>query len=225
MTASAIVSGSPRLVIFDCDGVLVDSEPIANRIRAEALTEEGWVIDFEDAMRQFKGGKLSEIQREAEERLGRSLGEGWLDRIYAMEFEVYRRELEPIPGVVDALDALDRAGIRYCVASNGPLAKMKVTLGSTGLLDRFNDRLFSANMVERPKPAPDLFLHAARKCGVPPADCIVVEDSPTGAKAAIAAEIPVYGYTADTPASELTAIGVRRTFAAMGDLPALLSIN
>ena len=134
-------------------------------------------------------------------------------------FTAFRAGLRAVDGVPALLDALP---LRYCVASNGPREKMRFTLGHTGLLPRFEGRLFSAQDVERPKPAPDLFLHAARTLGANPARCVVVEDSPTGVAAARAAGMTVYGYAAMTDPAKLQAAGAHRTFGHMNELPALL---
>jgi HAD superfamily hydrolase (TIGR01509 family) len=131
-------------------------------------------------------------------------------------FAAFEAELEPVAGVVEALDAID---LESCVASSGPPEKIRWTLGHTGLLDRFDDRIFSATEVEHGKPAPDLFLHAAARMGWDPAECAVVEDSPAGVEAALAAGMTALGYAGWTPAERLDGA---RVFTDMAELPALL---
>ena len=146
----------PELIIFDCDGVLVDSEPIANRIMAEAVTALGWPLSAADCIARFKGHHLDTVIAAVEARLGRPVPEDWVANLRAATGAAFERELQPVPGVVEALDA----------ASQGPPEKMAVSLGVTGLRARFDCRIFSAYQVERGKPHPDLFLFAAETMGV-----------------------------------------------------------
>ena len=215
----------PALVIFDCDGVLVDSEPIATRIIADALTRAGLAMTGEQALDRYLGGKLTKIKLMVEADLGIDLGDGWIDAVYQRQFDAFRAELTAIPGIVDVLDTLDEAGVPYCVGSNGPLYKMDVSLGVTGLHERLEHRIFSADMVPEPKPAPDLFLHAAASFDIPPIDVAVVEDSPPGVQAGVAAGMRVFGYGRDSGEERLDAAGAHATFTAMADLPALLGLR
>lgn len=215
----------PALVIFDCDGVLVDSEPIATRIIAAALTKAGLAMSGEDALHAYLGGKLTRIKLRVEEDLGIDLEEGWVDAIYQQQFDAFRAELQAIPGIVDVLDALDLAGVPYCVGSNGPLYKMDVSLGVTGLHERLEHRIYSADMVPEPKPAPDLFLHAAASFDIPPSDVAVIEDSPPGVRAGVAAGMRVFGYGRDSGVERLAEAGAHVTFDTMADLPQLLGIR
>ena len=210
------------LVIFDCDGVLVDSEAIANRLVARALTEAGLPMTADDALQEFLGGKLTLIKAGAEQRLGRALPADWVDRVYRQQFEAYRTSLNRICGIGEALDAIDAAGIASCVGSNGPVRKMEVTLGVTGLLPRFADRIFSADDVAAAKPAPDLYLHCARSMGYRPVQCAVVEDSPRGARAGVAAGMTVFGYAAAGERQALREVGCAVVFDDMRALPDLL---
>jgi len=211
------------LIIFDCDGVLVDTEVIGNRLIAEALTEAGLPMSADGALHEFLGGKLTLIKIGAEEKLGRKLPDDWVDKIYEKQFAEYRRGLDKIPGIDAALDAIDAAGVTKCVGSNGPPNKMEVTLGVTGLLPRFEGRIFSADHVGVAKPAPDLYLHCAASLGAAPARCVVVEDSPRGATAGVAAGMTVFGYAGgDAEVDELRAVGCAKVFTSMDDLPALL---
>jgi beta-phosphoglucomutase-like phosphatase (HAD superfamily) len=155
-----------QLVIFDCDGVLVDSEPISNRVLAEALTAEGLPTTLEQALVEYKGLLLSDIVAHAEAKLGRPLPESWVEEYERDRIEGFRRELEPVPGAAEAVERVIAAGLEVCVASQGKLEKTKLTLGLTGLRELFADEsLFSAYAVARGKPHPDLFLHAAKSDG------------------------------------------------------------
>jgi HAD superfamily hydrolase (TIGR01509 family) len=150
--------------------------------------------------------------------LGRPVPEGWLDALEAEVAEAFRRELQAVPGVVDALDQID---IPTCIASGGSHEKMRLTLGLTGLLDRFDGRIYSAREVQSPKPAPDLFLHAAAESGVDPTRCLVVEDSPFGVAAAKAAGMRCFGFAALTGADRL--VDSDAIFSSMAELPGLIT--
>ena len=210
------------LIIFDCDGVLVDSEPIANRLVAKALTEAGLPISADGALDAFLGGKLTLIKQAAEQRLGRSLPADWVDQIYRQQFAAFERDLEKIPGIEAVLDAIDAAGVAICVGSNGPPEKMAVTLGLSGLASRFRGRIFSADHVGAAKPAPDLYLHCAAVMKCQPSRCAVIEDSPRGATAGVAAGMTVFGYAAGTDGAALRETGCAAVFCNMTALPALL---
>jgi beta-phosphoglucomutase-like phosphatase (HAD superfamily) len=220
----ALIQTRPALVIFDCDGVLIDSEPIANRIIAEALTALGIDISGEEALERYRGGKLSKLRDRLEVDLGIELGKPWLDAIYEKQFAEFRRSLAVVPGILEALDGLDLAGVNYCVGSNGPLEKMRVSLGVTGLYERLENRIYSADMVANPKPAPDLFLHAAGGFDLVPEDCVVVEDSVPGIQAAVAAGMRVLGYGADSGEAPLMEAGATATFTDMSRLPEFLGL-
>ena len=213
----------PALVIFDCDGVLVDSEPITNRMIAEEMTAAGLPMTTEQSIEMFVGGTIAGVYAEAVRR-GAHLREDWVDYYYDRMIEVLAEEVEAIPGVHAALDALDHAGVQYCVGSNGPVRKMAATLGRTGLWNRLVGRLYSAHDVGVAKPDPGLFLHAARAQGATPETCIVVEDSASGARAARAAGMRCLGFVRDTPAEKLTAEGAE-PFDDMAALPALLGLT
>ncbi len=187
---------SDLLVIFDCDGVLVDSEPIAARLTAEAVSELGWEMSAELAKSEFLGDTFTNIIRRVEEKIGRTVPEDWPARSQRNLLAALERELKPVNGVRSAIEALVAEGATLAVGSQGSHEKMQVTLAVTELLPFFSGRIFSASQVERPKPAPDLFLLAARTLGFPPARTVVVEDSTRGVKAALAAGMRVFGYTA-----------------------------
>jgi len=179
------------LVIFDCDGVLVDTERIAVKIDVVVLGKLGWTMTEAEVIERFMGRSDEEMTREIEAHLGRRLPASWEEPFRHLYREAFAAELTPVPGIVEALDAI---AIPTCIASSGTHEKIRFTLGLTGLYERFAGRIFSVSEVARGKPAPDLFLHAAQRLGVPPAGCAVVEDSPYGIKAARAAGMRAFGY-------------------------------
>jgi HAD superfamily hydrolase (TIGR01509 family) len=206
-------------VIFDCDGVLVDTEHISNRVLAELLSGAGLPTTFEDCMRDYRGRAMASVLALATQRLGGPLPADLSDRYYAQVETVFARELQPVPGIVGALD---RIALPSCVASSGPHHKMAVTLRRTGLWERFEGRIFSASEVEHGKPAPDLFLHAARRMGFHPAATAVVEDSVPGVEAARAAGMRALAFARHTDPELLAAAG-GEPFADMAQLPGLLA--
>ncbi|MCW7988027.1 hydrolase [Streptomyces platensis subsp. clarensis] len=217
------------LVIFDNDGVLVDSEPVSNRILADYLTELGHPTTYEDSLRDYMGGAMHRIHEVLLERSGKRLPAGFDESFHARVFEEFRRSLEPVAGVGEVLEKLDADGVPYCVGSSGSHERIRVALTKTGLWERFAEaggaagaRVFSSQDVGRGKPAPDLFLYAAQEMGVAPERCAVVEDSPLGVRAAVAAGMDVYGFTAMTSAEKLAEAGATALFAQMAELPALL---
>ncbi|MFD8451155.1 HAD family hydrolase [Streptomyces coelicoflavus] len=210
------------LVIFDNDGVLVDSEPISNRLLAGYLTELGHPTAYEDSLRDYMGGAMHRVHDLVLERTGRRLPEDFDDVFHGRVFAAFERELEPVPGAVGVLEKLAADGVAYCVASSGSHERIRVGHRKAGLDRWFDDgRIFSSQDVGRGKPAPDLFLHAAGRMGVAPERCAVIEDSPLGVQAAVAAGMDVYGFTAMTPAAKLA--GATRLFADMGELADLLA--
>jgi HAD superfamily hydrolase (TIGR01509 family) len=209
-----------ELVIFDCDGVLVDSDRISLRIQAEWITALGLEMSYEDCLRDFLGLGMAATLGILGERLGRPVPSGWADGLDCAVREAFERELRPVPGVVEALDKIE---LPTCVASSGSQEKMRFTLGLTGLWDRFAGRIHSADEVPCGKPAPDLFLRAASSMGTPPERCVVVEDSPFGVIAAKAAGMSALGYAADGDGGRLGREGAR-AFRSMAELPGLLAI-
>ena len=209
------------LVIFDNDGVLVDSESISNTLLAAYLTELGHPTSYEDSIRDYMGSAMHRVHDLVEERSGRRLPDDFDEVFHARVFAAFERELEPVDGVVEVLEKLRADGVAYCVASSGSHERIRVGHRSTGLERWFEGgRVFSAQDVGRGKPAPDLFLHAAERMGVAPERCVVVEDSPLGVRAAVAAGMDVLGFTAMTPAERLA--GATRLFGGMGELAELL---
>ena len=216
------------LVIFDCDGVLVDSEPISNLTTVEMLAEIGLSLSLEESASLFRGRSIPAIFAVVEERIGRPMPEDFLEQLYNRMDAAFQQDLSLIPGVIGVLEALERRALPTCVASSGPHRKMKTTLGLTGLLERFEGRIFSASDVGRGKPFPDLFLYAASHMGADPSRCVVIEDAVPGVQAAVAAGMAVFGYAGDgmegSGAQCLQQAGAQ-VFADMADLPALLGLS
>jgi HAD superfamily hydrolase (TIGR01509 family) len=187
------------LVIFDNDGVLVDSEPVANAMLAELLTSYGLAVTAQECIERYLGNTLGRVRDLVETELGHPIPD---DFEATYRSEVYPRlaeSVEAIAGVAEVLDRLDAAGVASCVASSGIHQRIQITLTTAGLIGRFQGRLFSAEDVGRGKPAPDLFLHAASTMGVEPNRCAVVEDASAGVEAANAAGMTAFGYAALTP--------------------------
>jgi HAD superfamily hydrolase (TIGR01509 family) len=213
-----------RAVIFDCDGVLVDSEPAAFALLGADLAAHGLVLTPERMEQEFLGGTMAGLFTKAR-AMGATLPDDWVADFYERLYARLGQGTALMPGVLAVLDALDAGGIGYAVGSNGSDHKMQVTLGQhPGLLDRFGGRLFSGQTLGAPKPAPDLYLHAARALGVPPALCAVIEDSPTGARAAAAAGMACFGYAPQGDGAALAAEGAV-VFRDMGELPGLLGLR
>ncbi|MBR7839331.1 HAD family hydrolase [Actinospica durhamensis] len=212
-----------ELVLFDCDGVLVDSEPIALAANVALGRRFGWPLTEQEAISLFLGRSAAAIDAEIAQRCGEEASVQWraeFETRLRTEFDAY---LQPVPGIVEALNAIE-PHVAVCVASSGSHAKMRHTLGHTGLYDRFKGRIFSAEEVTHGKPAPDLFLHAAASMGVAPARCVVVEDSHHGVLAARAAGMRSLGYAGGlTPAAWLEGPDTL-VFEDMLTLPALLGV-
>jgi HAD superfamily hydrolase (TIGR01509 family) len=218
------VTAPPRLAIFDCDGVLVDSEPIASRVTAEAMTELGIPTTAEEAHALFLGDTLANVVRAIEARAPGPVPHGWVERMQQNLWAEFRRTLQPMPGARSAVESLLGAGLLVCVASQGAVAKMQLTLGVTGLLPLLDGRIFSAAMVARPKPFPDLFLHAAEQCGVEAARAVVIEDSPKGVRAAVSAGMRALGYARSVPEEVLHEAGAE-VFHDLCEVPRLLGLS
>jgi len=213
------VSDPIELVIFDCDGVLVDSERISVRVDVAVLAQLGWPMTEAEVVERFMGRTEADMAAEIEAHLGRPLPANWEEPFRHLYREAFEAELKPVSGILEALDAI--AG-PICVASSGTHERMRYTLGLTGLYPRFAGRIFSASEVARGKPAPDLFLHAARRMGIRPAACAVVEDSRYGVEAARGAGMRAFGYAGGlSPRAWLEGPGTV-VFDEMRDLPRLL---
>jgi len=209
--AHAFAGGGLDGVLFDCDGVLVDSERISNGVWASLLTEIGLPTTTEESLATYMGNSMARCLAIVAERMGHAPPDDLLPRFHAASRAALARDVRPVPGIVALLDALDAAGIPYGVASNGEQAKMDVTLGATGLAARFAGRRFSSADIGQPKPAPDVFLHAAHTMRLVPARTVVVEDSALGVQAATAAGMFTIGYAELMSAERLTAAGARIT--------------
>lgn len=205
------------LIIFDCDGVLVDSEHIANAVFAKVLNEEcGFTLSLDDMFNTFVGHSSKQCMEIIETMLGTKPPDS-LEARYKQEIdEALKLSVLPVPGIEQVLAQIT---IPYCVASGGSHEKMRITLGKTGLLPMFEGRLYSTSDVERGKPFPDIYLHAARSMGVNnPSGCLVIEDSPTGVSGARAAGMTVFGYSALMGNHKLLAAGAHHTFSNMARL-------
>lgn len=215
------------LVIFDCDGVLIDSEIVAARLEAEAITELGLPMTAETICARFAGTTTKEVWQTLERELGRPLPPGFFETHLAHVREVFSRELEAIPGARRAVEGLD---MPYCVASSTRLPALIDNLATAGLADLFDGRVFSASQVRRAKPAPDVFMFAASQMGADPADCLVIEDSVAGVTAARRAGMAVVGFVGGshvTPglADRLRAAGASAIIPGMGDLAAAIATH
>ncbi len=215
----------PELVIFDCDGVLVDTEPISNRVMAAAITEAGLPMTAEEVTAAFEGMRLDDIAAVVGKRLGIELPAGWVAAFEERRAVEFRKGVQAVPGVAEALASIASAGVPVCVASQASREKMELTLGLSGLIEHFEEgSLFSSRMVERGKPHPELFLLAARSMKHSPAGCVVVEDGVLGARAGRLAGMDVLGYAPNGRGERLAQEGAR-TFESMTDLAALLGLG
>ena len=211
----------PKLVIFDCDGVIVDSVMAHCEVQAENFAKYGLNISPREVL-GFGAGKMSSIGQAAT-RLGANLPDNWIDEIYR---EIYARLELGVPiinGVLDVIDKLEGLGVPFCLASNGSEEKMAIMLGKRGVLARFKGAIFSAHTVGIWKPEPGLFQHAASAMGVLPKDCVVIEDSLTGVLAAKRANMRCFGYAVDDDAGALENEGAI-IFNNMQQLPELLGV-
>jgi HAD superfamily hydrolase (TIGR01509 family) len=209
-----------ELVIFDCDGVLVDSERIANTVFAEVLSELGLALSLEDMFDIFVGHSSSQCMTIVAEMLGTKppadLESRYKERIHA----ALSKNVQAVKGVEDVIKGLT---IPYCVASSGSHDKMQATLTATNLLQYFEGKLYSVTEVQRAKPYPDVYLYAAQQMGVMPSKCVVIEDTPIGVKGGLAAGMTVFGYAELMRAERLVEAGAHRVFARMELLPHYLT--
>jgi len=185
--------GTGPLLIFDCDGVLVDSEPVSISVLLDMLSHLGVEMGEEEAYNRFLGRSVASMTTTLFEEYGIETDIDFLEHMRATLFERFRTELRPIDGIAETLDRL--VAFKRCVASSSQPERIRYSLGLTGLIDKFEPHVFSATMVKNGKPAPDLFLHAARQMGTDPRQCIVIEDSPAGIAAAKAAGMAVFAFT------------------------------
>ena len=213
---------APELVIFDCDGVLVDSEVAANTVLVDNLKQYNLSLTLSQCMDLFVGGTMAGVEKEAK-NLGARLPANWIDEIYHETYTRLKQGVPAINGVVAILDRLDAKNIPFCVASNGSEEKMGITLGQTGLLPRFENNMFSAHTLGTAKPDPKMFLYAANAYNKVPASCAVIEDSPSGAKAARRAAMKCFGYAPHNDGRKLAKEGAE-VFQHMAELTRLLTI-
>ncbi|MBU6420771.1 MAG: HAD family hydrolase [Gammaproteobacteria bacterium] len=209
-----------ELVIFDCDGVLVDSERITNTVLAGMLNELGLSVSLNDMFEHFMGKSMPQCLELITTMLGKSPPSNFEERYRERSRVALETGLLPVPGVAEMLNELK---LPCCVASGGSHDKMRTTLGITGLLHRFQGRLYSVTEVTCGKPAPDVFLYAAAQCGVKPGACAVVEDTPTGVQAGVAAGMTVFGYSGLIGAKQLRSAGAHYVFKHMRELNSLLN--
>ncbi|MEM5476181.1 HAD family phosphatase [Pacificibacter sp. AS14] len=213
----------PKLVIFDCDGVLVDSEPPTLELLRDELEHHGLKLTMAQVDADYMGVAMADIAKKARAN-GAALPDGWVDEIYAKMFEKLKKGVPLIAGIESALDALDAAGIPYAVGSNGPMEKMDITLGAhPALFERLKGRIFSAHDCKAGKPDPELFLKAAAVMGVEPKDCVVVDDSVAGATAGLRAGMRTLGFDPHGEGAHLKTIGAEH-LAHMNDLSLFLNL-
>lgn len=213
--------GSLELVIFDCDGVLIESERLAVKVDVQVLRELGWPLSEAEVIERFVGRSDRDTQTEVEAHLGRKLPWVWEEQIKPLYEAVFEAELAPVEGV---LEALDQITLPSCVASSGTHEYLRYTLGLTGLYERFAGRIFSVEDVAEGKPAPDLFLHAARRMAATPGRCVVVEDSRSGVEAARAAGMRVLAFAGGLTPADLLNGPNTVVFDDMWQLPRLLDL-
>lgn len=207
------------LVIFDCDGVLIDSERLAVKVDVMVLRELGWPLSEAEVVERFVGRSDRDTQAAIEAHLGHKLPADWKHQVEQRYRQAFAARLAPVEGV---LETLDRITLPSCVASSGSHAHLRHTLRLTGLYERFAGRIFSAEDVARGKPAPDLFLHAAERMAATPARCVVVEDSRAGVEAARAAGMRVLAFAGGLSPAELLAGPNTVLFHEMRELPGLV---
>jgi HAD superfamily hydrolase (TIGR01509 family) len=230
MAGTAFEEGKTPLIIFDCDGVLVDSEPLSVRVLVRALHRRGVEMTEAEAYGHFLGRSLSTMKQILDDEYGFHTGPEFLEEMRVDLYDLFKTDLQPIPGIAEAIDALgpDGMGLPICVASSSQPERIRLSLTITGLIDRLDPHLFSASMVKNGKPAPDLFLHAAKEMGVAAESCIVIEDSPAGIEAAHRAGMAAFAFTGGTHAllpghrERIEALSPDLVFDAMTDLPHLV---
>lgn len=207
-----------KCVIFDCDGVLVDSEPIGNQVMVDMANEHGASIDLDYAYQHFKGNSLKKCMAHISGLIDKDLSSNFESEYRERSFEAFKKEIRPVEGVTDVIKNLKQP---FCVASSGPENKIRLNLELTGLLPYFEGRIFSCYAINKWKPDPAVFLWATETMGFQPKDCVVIEDSPIGVKAAISGGFDVFGFTAHDYRKELKAIATE-TFDSMEKFPELL---
>ncbi|WP_293574694.1 HAD family phosphatase [Phaeobacter sp.] len=212
---------TPKLVIFDCDGVLVDSETLSNQVLVDNLARYGLTVSLAECMDLFVGGTMGHVRQKALAR-GAVLPDNWIDEVYEETYLRLRAGVDLVPGISDLLAFLRQKDIAFCVASNGSEEKMRITLGQNGLWEVFHpDAMFSAQTLKTGKPDPDLFLAAACHFDVQARDCLVIEDSENGALAAARAGMRCLGFDPHGAGTRLTRHNAEH-FTAMSQVPQLI---
>jgi HAD superfamily hydrolase (TIGR01509 family) len=225
LSQAALVHGKPKLVIFDCDGVLVDSEPHSITVLTELMQELGLSLTRKDCYDLFLGRSMASLNAILSDKFGKTVSADQLKAMRHRLFELHRRELQPIQGIAEAIESLK---VPYCVASSSQPERIRISLEITGLASYFGDRVFSATMVAHGKPAPDLFLYAAKQMGTAPEHCIVIEDSPAGIEAAKSAFMRPFAFVGGSHASDarlretVEALQPFCIFEDMAELPSLI---
>ncbi len=214
---------NPKLIIFDCDGVLVDSEPITNSFLINDLARYGLHLTPADCDDLFVGGTMVGAARIARS-MGADLPENWVDDYYRRIYAHLKSGVPLVDGVLEILNQIRALAIPYCVVSNGSEEKMQITLGQNGLWDRFQGAVFSAHTHGTAKPDPELLFIAARQFGIDPADCVVIDDSPSGCTGAANARMRCIGFAERTDPEKLTATGAT-VVRSMAELPPLLGLS
>jgi HAD superfamily hydrolase (TIGR01509 family) len=225
MPSAAPPSASFDAVIFDCDGVLADSEGISNRVLAEMVQLLGCPLSLQEVRRRFTGLAVADVVKVLQAKLGHDLPTIWHTQLRSRRAEAFRRELRAMPGVQALLQSLAAAGVPVAVASGAERDKVVSNLKIVGLDAFFGPQVFTASDVARSKPAPDVYLLAAKSLGVQASRCAVVEGSTTGVHAGVAAGMTVIGYAPDTPAADLHAAGARAVAASMKQVGELLGVG
>ncbi|MEM7021159.1 MAG: HAD family hydrolase [Pseudomonadota bacterium] len=214
----------PDLLVFDCDGVLIDSEVVGARVEAAALGRLGVSITEDEILERFLGMTAASMYRTLEGELGHPLPEGFASTVQTEVDAAFQRDLSAIPDIHETLDRID---LKRCVASSSTLARLRHSLDITALYGSFAPNIFSAEQVKQGKPAPDLFLYAAEQMDCAPSSCLVIEDSTNGVRGAVAAGMRVWGFVGgghcfDGHGARLRDVGAERVFAHMSELPTLL---
>ncbi|MCA0153968.1 HAD family hydrolase [Winogradskyella vincentii] len=207
-----------KCIIFDCDGVLVDSEPLSNQVMVDIANELGANINLDYALRNFKGNSFNNCAEQISNLIGKEVPRDLEDIYRQRSFEKFRNEIKPIEGIKAVLDVLN---VPFCVASSGPESKIKLNLELTGLLEYFIDNIFSCYTIGKWKPDPSIFIWAATTMGYSPNECLIIEDSIIGVNAALKGGFDVFGYTAHDYNDELQKKATK-TFSKMLILPELL---
>lgn len=212
----------PELIIFDCDGVLVDSEVIFNQVLSDDLSERGLKLDLAQTMALFVGGSMESVESKVKDR-GIDIEDDWIENIYSKVMTRLDAGVDPVAGIPELLAYLKKINMPFCVASNGPVTKMELTLGQNDLLPYFEKSVFSAYDIKSWKPEPGLFLHAANQFSTKPENCLVIEDSDNGTRAAQNAGMPCLGYSPEGPDAKLEANGAK-CFKNMSEVVGLLGL-